>query len=125
MLKEKVSKKKQHLIDTKHNENSTLDEKHKQMILSIQEHMETKQLLSEEQQNCEMNMLFWKDKIQEYYLNNLQNTPEYSIAWDSNLYYTDKLKHIKHKMKELNDINREIEYYEDTGTILFDYLIVK
>jgi len=121
MLKEKVSKKKQHLIDTKHNENSTLDEKHKQMILSIQEHMETKQLLSEEQQNCEMNMLFWKDKIQEYYLNNLQNTPEYSIAWDSNLYYTDKLKHIKHKMKELNDINREIEYYEDTGTILFDY----
>jgi predicted RNA-binding Zn-ribbon protein involved in translation (DUF1610 family) len=121
MLKEKVSKKKQHLIDTKNNDSSTLDEKHKQMIITIQEHIETNQHLEEEQYNCEVKLLFWKDKIKVGYLNNLQNTSEYSIAWDSNLYYTDKLKYIKQKMKELNDVNSEIEYYEDTGTILFDY----
>jgi len=121
MLKEKVSKKKQYQTDIKNNESSTLDEKHKQMILSIQEHMDAKKLLEEKEKICQDKLIFWKEKIQDYYMNNLQNTPEYSIAWDSNLYYTDELKYIKQKMKELNDINREIEYYEDTGSILFDY----
>jgi len=121
MLKEKVSKKKLNVVDNKKNEASTLDEKHKQMISNIQDNIEIKKQLQQEKTQYEITLKGWKDKINAYYKEHLQDTQEYNTAWDSNLHYIDKIRHVKNEIKHLNDINHEIEYYENTGSILFDY----
>lgn len=120
MFKEKKSKKKQILVNKKNN-NTTLDEKHKYMISSIQENIIEKKRLEEELLNYELQKKQWEDKINEYYNSNLKDTVEYSQAWDCNLFYTDCLKEVKKKIKYLNDKDYEIEYYENAGSILFDY----
>lgn len=120
MLKEKTSKKKSHISDNK-NDNSTLDEKHKQMIITIQEHMDEKQKLQKQQDMYQKKLDYWKNEIHKHYQENNQHLPEYAVAWDSNLYYSEQLQNIKKQIHQLNDINKEIEYYENTGTILFDY----
>ena len=121
MFKEKVSKKRQILNDASKKDSSTLDEKHKQMILTIQDHIHNKQQLLTLQDSYEAEVQKYKTEIQTLYQQNLQDTEAYTMAWDSNIYYLDRLRLIKQKIKELSDEKKEIEYYENTGSILFNY----
>ncbi len=121
MFKEKVSKKRQILNDASKKDSSTLDEKHKQMILTIQDHLQDKQQLLALQSSYEEEAQRYKTEIQTLYQQNLQDTDAYTLAWDSNIYYLDQLRTIKRKIQNLSDEKKEIEYYENTGSILFNY----
>uniref|UniRef100_A0A6C0CTU1 Late transcription factor VLTF3-like protein n=1 Tax=viral metagenome TaxID=1070528 RepID=A0A6C0CTU1_9ZZZZ len=121
MFKEKVSKKRQILNDSSKKDSSTLDEKHKQMILTIQDNLHNKQDLLVLQNSYEKEVQEYKIEIQMLYTQNLQDTDAYIMAWDSNIYYLDQLRFIKRKIKNLSDEKKEIEYYENTGSILFNY----
>lgn len=121
MFKEKKSKKKQILVNKKNNNSSTLDEKHKHMISSIQKNITEKEKLECTKNEYILQKQHWNSVIHDYYSSNLKHTQEYAQAWDCNLYYTDKLKEITKKITNLNDEKYEIEYYENTGSILFDY----
>jgi len=121
MFKEKTSKKRQVLNNTHKKDASTLDEKHKHMIHVIQENMSHKEHLNNIYYQCHQELQQWKDKIQELYQEQKQDSLEYSLAWDSNLFYSDKLRNIKKEIVSLQDEQKEIEYYENTGTILFNY----
>ena len=121
MFKEKVSKKRQILNDASKKDSSTLDEKHKQMILTIQDHLHNKQQLLSLQSSYEEKVQKYKTEIQTLYQQNLQDTATYAMAWDSNIYYLDQLRLIKQKIQNLTDEKKEIEYYENTGSILFNY----
>ena len=121
MFKEKVSKKRQILNDASKKDSSTLDEKHKQMILTIQDHLHNKQQLLCLQSSYEEKVQKYKTEIQTLYQQNLQDTATYAMAWDSNIYYLDQLRLIKQKIQNLTDEKKEIEYYENTGSILFNY----
>jgi SUMO ligase MMS21 Smc5/6 complex component len=120
MFKEKVSKKRQILNDASKKDSSTLDEKHKQMILTIQDHLQDKQQLLALQSSYEEEAQRYKTEIQTLYQQNLQDTDAYTLAWDSNIYYLDQLRSIKRKIQNLSDEKKEIEYYENTGSILFN-----
>jgi uncharacterized Zn finger protein (UPF0148 family) len=121
MFKEKVSKKRQILNDASKKDSSTLDEKHKQMIITIQDHLQDKQQLIALQSSYEEEARRYKTEIQTLYQQNLQDTDAYTMAWDSNIYYLDQLRSIKRKIQNLSDEKKEIEYYENTGSILFNY----
>jgi uncharacterized Zn finger protein (UPF0148 family) len=121
MFKEKTSKKRSILNEVHKKDSSTLDEKHKQMIQTIQDNIIHKDTLSKRHNEYQSKLLKWKQQIQDLYNEQKQDTPEYMIAWDSNLYYSDKLRTIKRELIILNDETKEIEYYEKTGTILFNY----
>lgn len=121
MFKEKVSKKRQILNDASKKDSSTLDEKHKQMILTIQDHLQDKQQLIALHRSYEEEARRYKTEIQTLYQQNLQDTDAYTMAWDSNIYYLDQLRSIKRKIQNLSDEKKEIEYYENTGSILFNY----
>lgn len=121
MFKEKISKKKSILQETSLNESSTLDEKHKHMIQTIQNHLEKKDILHQWYHECSNQLSVWKDRIQDLYQDQQIHSPEYQEAWDSNLYYSDRLRYIQQEIKQLNNETKEVEYYENTGSILFHY----
>lgn len=120
MFKEKKSKKKQILSSNKNHE-TTLDEKHKQMISTIESQIEKKDTLLQQKAKYEKEKAILSDLITEYYNSNINEGVEYNMIWDSNIYCSDKLQEIDKKISLLNDADYEIEYYENTGTILFDY----
>ena len=120
MFKEKKSKKKQILSSNKNHE-TTLDEKHKQMISTIESQIEKKDTLLQQKAKYEKEKAILSDLITEYYNSNINEGVEYDMIWDSNIYCSDKLQEIDKKISLINDVDYEIEYYENTGTILFDY----
>jgi uncharacterized Zn finger protein (UPF0148 family) len=120
MFKEKKSKKKQILSSNKNHE-TTLDEKHKQMISTIESQIEKKDILLKQKAEYEKEKTKLSGLITEYYNSNINEGVEYNMIWDSNIYLSDKLQEIDKKISLLNDAEYEIEYYENTGTILFDY----
>lgn len=121
MFKEKISKKKSILNETHKKDSSTLDEKHKHMIQTIQDNIQKKQNLSGLYQKYTEEKLHWNSIIQSLHELQQTNTLEYRNAWDSNLFYTDQLRFIQKEISLLSDETKEVEYYEKTGSILFDY----
>lgn len=121
MFKEKISKKKSILNEAKAKDSSTLDEKHKHMIQTIQENIQKKHQLNELYHQYTQEKNHWTSIIQSLYDTNDLNSPQYTIAWDSNLYYMDQLRAIKKEIGLLSDVTKEVEYYENTGSILFQY----
>lgn len=115
MFKEKTIRRK--LNST---EPTTLDARHQNMLTQLNQGIEEKKRLEEEKFHCQEQILFWKSVIQELHReNNLSE--KYEEAWSSNLYYTDLLKSLEKEQKSILDETKEIEYYENTASILFDY----
>ena len=121
MFKEKISKKKSILNELHKKDSSTLDEKHKHMIQTIQDNIQKKQHLNELYQKYTDEKLHWNSIIQSLHEIHQVNSPEYMTAWDSNLFYTDQLRFIQKEIALLSDETKEVEYYEKTGSILFHY----
>lgn len=120
MFKEKTSKKRNHVVDNS-KKNTTLDARHQEMIKEIEKGVIEKVKLKEKKQDILHKISIWKEKIRNIHNNKQDNTPEYQEAWTSNIYFNNKLRLINIELNKLLDENKEIEYYENTGNILFDY----
>jgi len=120
MFKEKTSKKRNHVVDNS-KKNTTLDARHQEMIKEIEKGVIEKEKLKEKKQDILNKISIWKEKIRNIHNNKQDNTPEYQEAWTSNIYFNNKLRLINIELDKLFDENKEIEYYENTGNILFDY----
>jgi uncharacterized Zn finger protein (UPF0148 family) len=120
MFKEKTSKKRNHVVDNS-KKNTTLDARHQEMIKEIEKGVIEKEKLKEKKQDILNKISIWKEKIRNIHNNKQDNTPEYQEAWTSNIYFNNKLRLINIELDKLLDENKEIEYYENTGNILFDY----
>jgi uncharacterized Zn finger protein (UPF0148 family) len=119
MFKEKSTKKR--LVATESKEISTLDARHQNMILQLQQGQQTKKNLEETKETILNQLNYWKSIIEQLYLENNIQSKDYEIAWSSNIYYKDQLRLLNYQCKKIMDESKEIEYYENTGAILFDY----
>ena len=118
MFKDKTSKKRFHNIDNK--DLSTLDAMHNKIINGYS----TK--IIEEKNNLnkieELGIKFTNinDLISQYNINNIKNEKYYNELWNSNIKIKEEIIKIKENLSDINNFN-EIEYYENTSYILFNY----
>lgn len=120
MFKEKSSKKRTNVsADSK--DNSTLDARHQLMILQLQKGMSDRDSLLEEEVIYKDKLANSKNEIAKMHRENQTDTPEYQEAWENSIYYTNTLRDIKTTIKQTFDEKKEIEYYENTANILFEY----
>jgi len=118
MFKEKTSKKRLHNLDNK--DLSTLDAMHNKIInnyTSKQEEQKLNQININEL--CEIQKII-NNEIQIYNINNIKNEEFYNILWNSNISITEDLIKLKNNINDINEFD-EIEYYEKTSHILFNY----
>lgn len=120
MFKEKSTKKR---IITPQNtkDASTLDARHQQMIQQLsQQHANIDELLAKHNL-LQTQKSYWEEIIHD--MKTAQNIDciEYETAWTSNLYYGTELKRIHDKIHDIQESKEEIEYYENTANILFQY----
>lgn len=119
MFKERSSKKR--ITTTDHAKETTLDAKHQQVVSGLLDQynrideylMECKQLENER--------ISWIEKISTMRTEGLVDTPIYDAAWSSNLYIRDRITDFEKRITELRSYKDEIEYYENTAGILFEY----
>jgi uncharacterized Zn finger protein (UPF0148 family) len=120
MFKEKSSKKRLNLPEGS-KEITTLDARHQQMILQLQHGIQEKSKLLESQKMYQDHLDYWKSQIRDLYQKEHTDTLEYEIAWTSNLYFSNCIRLLQEQTKKIMDERREIEYYENTANILFEY----
>jgi hypothetical protein len=120
MFKEKSSKKRLTVIEGS-KDCGTLDVKHQLMILQIQKGDEEKESLNKKQSLYTNELLKWKNRISELHKEERTDTLEYQNAWTSNLHFSDYVREIDKKIKMNSNENKEVEYYENTANILFEY----
>ena len=115
MFKDKTSKKRlnNNIID-----NCTLNTMHQNIIKDFETKNKEYNIciqqfdtMTIENDLISSNIMYFKDNYQER---------EYSDLWNSNIKIKEEIIDIKHKMKEL-DKYKEIDYYNDTSHILFEY----
>lgn len=126
MFKEKSSKKRVPISES--SKELTLDARHHKMIDSFHTQSELIQSLKDKYAKLLEVQASWKLRIHELYLqqldnpdNPLINEEEYQLAWSSNLEVSDELLRIDKQMKVLQNSYQEIQYFERTGKILFEY----
>jgi len=118
MFKEKTSKKRLHNLDNK--DLSTLDAMHNKIINNYTSKQEEQKVNTANiDQLCEIQKII-NNEIQIYNNNNIKNDELYNILWNSNISITEDLIRLKNNMNDINEFD-EIEYYEKTSHILFNY----
>jgi len=122
MFKDKTSKKRLQSIDINKGDLSTLDAMHNKFINNY-----NKKILDNKKYNDKIKNLqdiskkINNDIIKYNNLNpNLKNDELYKSLWNSNIEIKEELKKIQNEINNINDID-EIEYYENTSIILFNY----
>lgn len=120
MFKEKSSKKRiQNTSSVK--DNTTLDAKHQQKLLELADHYMKLTFLIEERAALDSGILECKDKIKKYKEAGDTDSDDYNALWTSNVSMQDKRAQITCQITDLENAKDEIEYYENTGRILFRY----
>ena len=120
MFKEKSSKKRiQNTNQIK--DTATLDAKHQQKVAdlsakhtSLAKYLEERRMINIELTNCTARIKDYKDT-------GMVDIPEYDIEWTSNINMQDRLERLDQIIADLQSSKEEIEYYENTGRILFKY----
>ena len=120
MFKEKTSKKRLQILDN-NKDVSTLDAMHNNIIKNYNKKLEQKNLYN-------LNILSIKaiqsniiNQINNLsYFDNRNNDILYDKLWNSNIELQESLIKINLNLKELDNFN-EIEYYQNTSSVLFNY----
>lgn len=120
MFKEKTTKKRLVLPEGS-KEKTTLDARHQQMIQQLQQGIQQQNELEAEKEAIQQKLSYWKDIIYDLYYDKKAFTPEYELAWTSNLFYVNRIQEIEQLQKRLLNASKEVDYYVDTANILFDY----
>lgn len=120
MFKEKSSKKR---ITASQNakDASTLDAKHQHVLAQIAQRHAELSGLREKQSDLRRQQNTWENTIQRMKHTGHIDTAEYDAAWTSNIAVKEQIRELDATIRELESNNHEIEYYEDTARILFQY----
>jgi hypothetical protein len=119
MFKDKTSKKRFQNVDVTR-DLSTLDAMHNKIISNYNQKIIDDQSYIEKINKLEINYKNINDEIIKYCNNNIKNDLLYSNLWNSNIQIREELKNIQNEIKNINYFD-EIEYYENTSSILFNY----
>ena len=117
MMKERCSKKRIHVIDNV-TEASTLDDIHINTIKKFKEKNENINNLVNDIEKLKIINIDINDKLSNNDLN--INSSEKKKLWYSNVLVKEDILNKTRELNELNESN-EIDYYEKTGKILFNY----
>ena len=122
MFKDKTSKKRLQNIDINKGDLSTLDAMHNKCINNYNKKILDNKKYNDKIKNLQDISIKINDDIIKYNnLNtNLKNDELYKSLWNSNIEIKEELKKIQDEKNNINDID-EIEYYENTSIILFNY----
>jgi uncharacterized Zn finger protein (UPF0148 family) len=120
MFKEKSTKKR--LVGSSFvKENSTIDARHQQKLLELAGHYDRLKELVEQRGILDKGLQESKERIMHYKELGAFDTPEYNSEWASNISMQDQRMELTRVITELESGKDEIEYYENTGRILFKY----
>jgi len=119
MFKDKTSKKRFQNVDI-NRDLSTLDAMHNKIISNYNKKIIDNQNYVEKIDRLEKNYKNINDEITRYYNSNIKNDELYSNLWNSNIQIKEELKNIQNEINNNNNFD-EIEYYENTSSILFNY----
>ena len=122
MFKDKTSKKRLQNIDINKGDLSSLDAMHNKCINNYNKKILDNKKYNDKIKNLQDISIKINDDIIKYNnLNtNLKNDELYKSLWNSNIEIKEELKKIQDEKNNINDID-EIEYYENTSIILFNY----
>lgn len=119
MFKDKTSKKRFQNVDITR-DLSTLDAMHNKIINNYSKKIIDDRNYIERINNLEINYKNINNEIIKYNIDNLKNDNIYSNLWNSNIIIKEELKLLQDEINNINYFD-EIEYYENTSTILFNY----
>jgi len=120
MFKEKSSKKRIHIIDSA-KETSTLDARHNQMIQSLQTSHQSISSIQKELSHLNDDISRIESQIKQCKLENNIESDSYNEIWDENILLHERRDKLAKTLESLKSQSNEINYYEDTGYILFKY----
>jgi hypothetical protein len=119
MFKDKTSKKRFQNVDITR-DLSTLDAMHNKIINNYSKKIIDDKNYIDKINKLEINYKNINDEIIKYNLDNLKNDNIYSNLWNSNIIIKEELKLLQNEINNINYFD-EIEYYENTSSILFNY----
>jgi hypothetical protein len=119
MFKDKTSKKRFQNVDITR-DLSTLDAMHNKIINNYSKKIIDDKNYIERINNLEINYKNINDDILKYNIDNLKIDNIYSNLWNSNILIKEELKLLHNEINNINYFD-EIEYYENTSSILFNY----
>jgi len=120
MFKEKTSKKRIALHDTA-KDVSTLDAFHQSMISSLQETHTNAKTLRSKQTSIIKELKTLEAVIKTFKIADNTECSEYNLLWTSNIMFKELQKNIENQLVKIQSADEEIEYFENTGDILFKY----
>jgi len=118
MLKEKSGKKR--LPATETAKELTLDARHQQFMDKMAVKCSTLESQREERDGAHAEICMWRNTIKTLAQDGEAGNA-YNIAWTSNLYWQDRFQVLERGIKHLESAEEEIDYFESTGGILFQY----
>ena len=119
MFKDKTSKKRFQNVDiTK--DLSTLDAMHNKIISNYSKKIIDNNDYIDKINELQINYKNITDEIINYNNSNNRNDDIYSNLWNSNIKIKEEIKLLQNEINNINNFD-EIEYYENTSSILFNY----
>ena len=119
MFKDKTSKKRFQNVDITR-DLSTLDAMHNKIINNYSKKIIDDKNYVDKINKLEINYKNINDEIIKYNMDNLKNDNIYSNLWNSNIIIKEELRLLHNEINNINYFD-EIEYYENTSSILFNY----
>jgi len=121
MFKERSSKKRTVATDGSGNRATTLDARHQYMITQMTNSRNQIEILQKELDELYIKQSTIKEDIDEKQTHDDYDNKEYNSLWDTYLEIADRIRELKHTLKTLELNTDEIEYFENTANILYDY----
>lgn len=121
MFKEKTSKKRISTHNNNSKDTSTLDARHHTVITSLQTNHTSIKSLRSKQNSINKEIKLIENTIKDFKLNDNTECDEYNLLWTSNIYLKELKKSIENTIENIETADDEIEYFENTGNILFKY----
>jgi uncharacterized Zn finger protein (UPF0148 family)/chaperonin cofactor prefoldin len=120
MFKEKSSKKRI-VGNNSAKDNATLDARHQQKLVELTQHRNSLQDLYAQKSSIENELQESTERIQQLKSIGDFESSTYNNEWSSNILLQDAYTELLDKIEKVESGNDEIEYYENTGRILFKY----
>jgi hypothetical protein len=120
MFKEKTSKKRIATHNTA-KDTSTLDARHQTVISSLQSDQSNIKTLRTKHNSILKDIKKLESSIKEFKINDNTECDEYNLLWSSNVLLRELKKSLEDTITKVESADDEIEYFENTGNILFKY----
>lgn len=121
MFKERSSKKRSVAGQNGVPRLSTLDARHQEMIQNLSQKQEQVEKLETDLQYLYGQSNLLKTEIDTMYATETYDEKTYDALWTKHLKNIDQIREIETQLKHLKTNTEEIEYFEETASILYDY----